>query len=214
MMTNKTGNKQFEEYVKQHETPKIMLNHDEYSAKVEIPIHPFTITDYTDDERKMMMVDEFNKRHELEQMFADKARREMDKIRLEIPIAPVPASRPRFRRNGHTYDAKKYRDFKLTVKSWLIHHTSGRLIKNTSLTVKYEFYRPIQSSISKKEHHRRAINAVKPVTKPDVDNYVKAMQDCLVGTVIEDDNIITDISASKRYSEKPRIVITISKTEM
>lgn len=77
--------------------------------------------------------------------------------------------------------------------------------------IDYTFYRNIQSSISKKEHDRRKNNEVLPIVKPDLDNYVKAMQDCLTGFVIGDDNMVVDSHSRKRYSEEPHIEVEITE---
>lgn len=128
---------------------------------------------------------------------------------LNIPIAPVAASRPRVTRTGHAYDTKKYSKFKRDVKYWLNFNYKEELIEHKPIMIDYAFYRPIQSSISKKEHDRRKNNVVLPIVKPDLDNYIKAMQDCLTGHVIGDDNMVVDIHARKFYSDNPHIEVEI-----
>ena len=50
------------------------------------------------------------------------------------------------------------------------------------------------------------INEGDPVyTRPDIDNYIKSLLDCMEA----EDNYIHTISASKRYSKKPRIELYI-----
>lgn len=132
-------------------------------------------------------------------------------IRLEIPIAPVPASRPRVTKTGHAYDTKQYSKFKKDVNYWLAFNYKDEPLADVPLMVRYEFYRDIQSSISKKEHHRRAINAVRPIVKPDLDNYVKAIQDCCTGHLWQDDNLIVDSRSAKYYSETPHIIVEVTK---
>lgn len=132
-------------------------------------------------------------------------------IKLNIPIAPVPASRPRVTRTGHAYDTKQYSKFKRDVKYWLSFNYKDELIERKPIMIDYTFYRPIQSSVSKKEHDRRKNNEVLPIVKPDLDNYVKAMQDCLTGFVIGDDNMVVDSHARKRYSEEPHIEVEITE---
>lgn len=88
---------------------------------------------------------------------------------LNIPIEPVAASRPRVTRTGHAYDTKKYSKFKRDVKYWLNFNYREELIENKPIMIDYTFYRPIQSSIRKKEHDRRKNNVVLPIVKPGLD---------------------------------------------
>lgn len=74
-------------------------------------------------------------------------------------------------------------------------------------------FRPVQEKISKKEKARRIRGTVLPIVKPDCDNYIKSLLDGMNGVVWKDDALITDIFAHKRYSDKPRIEITIMETE-
>lgn len=134
-------------------------------------------------------------------------------LKFSIPIAPVPASRPRFTRTGHAYDTKKYMQFKRDIHYWLSDNYHDEPLSDKPLMIRYEFYRKVQSSISKKEHARRISGQVKPTTKPDVDNYVKSMQDCLIGQVLEDDNIVCDIHAIKRYADEPHIEVEITEVK-
>lgn len=77
----------------------------------------------------------------------------------------------------------------------------------------FGFFRPVQEKISKKEKARRIRGTVLPIVKPDCDNYIKSLLDGMNGVVWKDDALITDIFAHKRYSDKPRIEITIMETE-
>lgn len=134
-------------------------------------------------------------------------------IKLDIPIEPVPASRPRFTRFGHAYDAPKYRQFKKQVKIIIDNSYNGKLINSSAVAVEYYFYRPVQKSLSKKERFRRINNLVRPIVKPDLDNYVKAIQDCLIQHILSDDNEIVSMHAEKLYSDKPHIRVVIRKLD-
>ena len=130
-------------------------------------------------------------------------------ISLNIPIEPVAASRPRITKYGN-FDTKKYKQFKKDMNYWLSFNYKDKLIEKKPIMMDYTFYRPIQSSLSKKEHDRRKTNVVLPIVKPDLDNYVKAVQDCLTGNVIGDDNIVIESHSRKLYSEEPHIEVQIT----
>lgn len=130
-------------------------------------------------------------------------------ISLNIPIEPVAASRPRITKYGN-FDTKKYKQFKKDMNYWLSFNYKDKLIEKKPIMMDYTFYRPIQSRLSKKEHDRRKNNVVLPIVKPDLDNYVKAVQDCLTGNVIGDDNIVVESHSRKLYSEEPHIEVQIT----
>lgn len=69
-------------------------------------------------------------------------------------------------------------------------------------------YLPMPKTISKK---RRA--AAMPVVRPDLDNYVKQVEDALLGYAYRDDAQIVTIIARKRYGEPPRWEITLDEIE-
>jgi len=78
-----------------------------------------------------------------------------------------------------------------------------------ALRVTLKFYVPIPKSFSKKRridaHHGRIL----PTPKPDLDNYVKLAHDACNGVAYKDDSYIVDEVNSKRYSDNPRVVITV-----
>ena len=79
------------------------------------------------------------------------------------------------------------------------------------LMVEMNFFRHVQSSVSKKERELRLPGSHRPVFKPDTDNYIKSTLDGLNGLLWEDDNQIVDLMAHKYYSDKPRVEIEVKK---
>lgn len=136
-------------------------------------------------------------------------------MRFVFNIEPVQQARPRARRLNRTiilYDPAKVKKFKLEIerlaKEQMFDNNWERL-EDTPIWIDVWFYRAIQKSISKKEHERRANGESLPIVKPDTDNLIKSCLDGLNGTVWKDDALITDIHAHKRYSDNPRIEVTI-----
>ncbi|WP_235805159.1 RusA family crossover junction endodeoxyribonuclease [Companilactobacillus tucceti] len=125
---------------------------------------------------------------------------------------PVPASRPRFTRNGKTYNEAKYAKYKKSIEELYRKNFDNKQIfdRGEPLKVELHFYRGIQKSISKKEHGRRAMQIVKPALKPDIDNYTKAVLDGLKKAWFDDGQIV-EIHATKDYDEQPRVEVTIEK---
>lgn len=130
-------------------------------------------------------------------------------------IEPIQQQRPRARRMPKgvmLYDPKKVKQFKIAVGNMAkeqMKQNEWERLEDRPLMLDVTFYRPIQQSISKAEHDRRARHEVLPIVKPDCDNYVKSCLDSLNGIVWKDDALITDIRARKRYAEQPRIEIEV-----
>lgn len=130
--------------------------------------------------------------------------------RLVIHGEPVPAGRPRFS-NGHAFDPKRSRDYKRFVSQEAQLKYHGPLLRDKQLAVDVKVYRHVQRSVSKVERSRRISGEHRPIVKPDASNYLKLIEDALTGIVWEDDNLITDVSCSKYYSDEPRIEVTVTE---
>ena len=77
------------------------------------------------------------------------------------------------------------------------------------ISLRMTAYVPIPASIKGARRLDALAGILKPVTRPDLDNYLKAAQDACNGILFRDDNQITDLIARKRYSDRPRLTITI-----
>lgn len=139
-------------------------------------------------------------------------------MRFEFDIDPVEQARPRATRMGkgiRLYDPKKVAAFKRQLGMLAKQQMLDRGLEpyNGPLEVRMEFYRPVQASLSKKERARRLSGAHRPTVKPDLSNYIKALEDGLNGIIWIDDNRIVQITAEKKYSDRPRIVIEVNKVD-
>lgn len=137
---------------------------------------------------------------------------------FEFGIEPVEQARPRATRMGkgiRLYDPKKVNVFKkqlgLLAKQQMLDR--GLEPYDGPLEVCMEFYRPVQASLSQKERARRLSGVHRPTVKPDLSNYIKALEDGLNGIIWVDDNRIVQIVAEKKYSDRPRIVIEVNKVD-
>ncbi|WP_123799610.1 RusA family crossover junction endodeoxyribonuclease [Limosilactobacillus fermentum] len=139
-------------------------------------------------------------------------------MRFEFDIEPVEQARPRATRFGkgiRLYDPKKVTVFKRQLGMLAKQQMLDRGLEpyDGPLEVCMEFYRPVQASISRKERARRLSGAHRPTVKPDLSNYIKALEDGLNGIIWIDDNRIVQIVAEKKYSDRPRIVIEVNKVD-
>lgn len=136
-------------------------------------------------------------------------------IQFTVFGEPVAQGRPRATTiNGHVrmYDPKKSREFKQYVRLVASEHCPEKLLEGpVSLVVRV--YKPTLKSFSKKKKSAAERGELRPVTKPDVDNYVKAIKDALKQVIWKDDSQVVDLRVSKYYSEKPRIEVEIEALE-
>lgn len=139
-------------------------------------------------------------------------------MRFEFDISPVEQARPRATRMGkgiRLYDPKKVSVFKRQLGMLAKQQMLDRGLEpyDGPLEVRMEFYRPVQTSVSKKERARRLSGVHRPTVKPDLSNYIKALEDGLNGILWVDDNLIVSLQAEKLYSELPHLVVEIRKAE-
>lgn len=139
-------------------------------------------------------------------------------MKFEFDIEPVEQARPRATRMGkgiRLYDPKKVTVYKQQLGYLGRQEMQERGLEpfDGELTVRFDFYRPVQASISQKELTRRLSGVHRPTVKPDLSNYIKALEDGLNGIIWIDDNRIVQIVAEKKYSDRPHIVIEVNKVD-
>lgn len=128
---------------------------------------------------------------------------------------PVAQARPRATTiNGHVrmYDPKKSKDFKHFVSLVASEYAPSSLLEGP-LSLEVKVYKPLLKSFSKKKAAAAESGELRPVTKPDVDNYVKGVKDALKNIIWKDDSQVVELSISKWYSEKPRVEVKIKTLE-
>ncbi len=131
-------------------------------------------------------------------------------MKLIIEGEPVAQGRPRFSTiNGHArvYDPAKSRNYKKLVQSVAKRHVSEPLDREVRLVI--DVYKSIPKSFTKKKRLEAVEGRIRPITKPDIDNYIKGILDGLNGVVWIDDNRIVSLTVNKFYSEHPRVEVEI-----
>ncbi|WP_308722469.1 RusA family crossover junction endodeoxyribonuclease [Paenibacillus polysaccharolyticus] len=124
---------------------------------------------------------------------------------------PVPQGRPRASTQGgfvRMYDPEKSKDYKDYVRLAAAEHAPNVLLEGP-LGMMLTVYRSIPKSFSKKKVIQAEAGEIRPVSKPDVDNYLKGVKDALKGIIWKDDSQVVEVFAQKRYSARPRIEVKI-----
>ena len=133
-------------------------------------------------------------------------------LSLTIPGIPVGKGRPRFTTGGgfaRTYTPAKTRHYEDLIRSEAANAMGDRSPLDEAVSVTITTYVAMPKSFSKAKRINAAAGDIKPLTKPDIDQYAKAALDGCNAIIFRDDSCVTDLIVRKRYSERPRLVITI-----
>lgn len=145
-------------------------------------------------------------------------------MRFEIDSEPIAKARPRFmNRGGHviTYDpqaeSKAWVKFSLQqqLQRALDSPDKERQMEASNLTlgkafmVKMWFYIKIPKSDSEADRNSKLWGLEECTVKPDLDNLEKFYLDCCSNAIFADDKNVFLLKSTKKYANKPKIVIDI-----
>lgn len=81
--------------------------------------------------------------------------------------------------------------------------------KETPLKCVITIWQKMPTRFTKKQKELAEKEALRPTTKPDVDNLAKAVTDAMNGVVYEDDSQIVELVCGKYYGAEPRVMVTV-----
>jgi Holliday junction resolvase RusA-like endonuclease len=132
-------------------------------------------------------------------------------IRFVLPGTVVPQGRPRFARRGNyvqAYDPAECKDYKAYVRLLAAQAYKGPpLDGQICLTVR--IYRLPPASWSKVKRAMALAGEIRPVSRPDLSNSLKGIEDALNGLIWQDDARIVEEHLYKWYGDEPRAEIEI-----
>ena len=124
---------------------------------------------------------------------------------------PQGKARPRFCfKTGKAYTPKATKKYEQLIRSYVM-MTRYKFCKGVPLEINIKAYYKIPKRVSKSLFVQMLEFLVLPTKKPDADNVIKVVLDALNGVLYEDDAQICDIFFKKRYSENPRVEISIRR---
>lgn len=136
------------------------------------------------------------------------------RVDLEIHGVPVAKHRPRFSTRGkfpvaYNDQRREESDWKLCAKSALARGKAQNIPIPAGVPVRMDvvFHMPVPKSMSRKR--REVILGSPHVKKPDADNLVKFVKDCLNGIAWHDDSQVWQVFARKIYGPEPKTEITL-----
>lgn len=123
--------------------------------------------------------------------------------------APVPKGRPRLSTvNGHAraFTPAKTRRYEDLIRLEAGRAMEGRdqLLGATRVRIRAFMQTPQAIARHKTKGPLAEAGQLRPVTKPDADNFAKVI-DALNGIVWPDDNQVVELTVEKFYSERPRL---------
>lgn len=130
----------------------------------------------------------------------------MPKKLIIINGKPIAKKRPRFFRGKNFVGT--YNDQRTEEGRWLFEaqqQITEMIPEDISITLRCMFYMPIPKSTSKKKRAEMLYH----LKKPDLDNLVKFVKDCLNGVLWRDDSQVSELFAGKIYSDNPRTEIWV-----
>lgn len=144
----------------------------------------------------------------------------MTEIKFTVPGKPKAKGRPRFRvvtPKGkksfvHTYTPKETETEEGVLRHIASIAMAGRAPLMGPLIIQMAVYIHVPPSWPKKKREDALAGRIYPTSKPDWDNYAK-IQDGLNLIVWGDDAQIVDAHVYKRYSDTPRLVISVKDKE-
>jgi Holliday junction resolvase RusA-like endonuclease len=131
-------------------------------------------------------------------------------VTIVIGGEPVAKGRPRMTRRGFVYTPAATRKYEAHGRLAAQQVMNGRPPIATPVRAEIMIDLAPPASWSAKRRGAALRGDVRPTTRPDCDNYVKAGLDCINNIVVSDDSMIVDLLVSKKYAAVPQLTITVT----
>ena len=118
--------------------------------------------------------------------------------------------RPRMTRRGFAYTPAATRKYEAHGRLAAQQAMDGRPPITVPVRAEITIDLPVPTSWSMKRHDAALRGDIRPTTKPDADNFVKAGLDAINAIVIADDSLVVELAAIKRYAQVPQLTIMIA----
>ena len=145
-----------------------------------------------------------------------RARKRRMLIEITIDGKPVAKGRPRFARRGafvSTYTPAKTADYEAIIAAAGRASMIGQKLTESALVAFFDIFIPYPKAFTKKQRSEAGNGILRPVKKPDWDNFGKIISDALNGIVYKDDSQIVEGTVRKFYSDHPCVKITIKTVD-
>ena len=130
-------------------------------------------------------------------------------VTVVIAGEPVAKARPRVTRRGITYTPAHTRKYEAHARLAAQLAMGDRPPIEVPVRLELVVELPIPDSWSGRRRALAITGDFLPTSRPDVENYIKAGLDSLNEIVVRDDSQIVEITARKRFSIAPKLVMTV-----
>lgn len=141
----------------------------------------------------------------------------LEVIEFVVPGEPVGKGRPRAFRAGsgvRMFTPEKTARYENLVALAAQEAMAGRAPMQGAVAVGMVLVTAPPASWSMKKRNQALDGQIRPTTKPDCDNVLKAIADACNGIVWRDDKQITDVAIRKRYGIRPMAQVTVQPAEV
>jgi Holliday junction resolvase RusA-like endonuclease len=133
-----------------------------------------------------------------------------DTVTIVIGGEPVAKGRPRVTRKGFAYTPAATRKYEAHGRLAAQLAMNGKPPITTPVRAEITIDLPVPTSWSGKRQDAALRGDIRPTTRPDTDNFVKASLDCINNIVISDDSLVVDLIVTKKYATVPALTIVIA----
>lgn len=133
-------------------------------------------------------------------------------LQFHVPGQPYGKGRPRIGKVGahaRMFTPEKTVNYENLVKYSAQQAMAGAALIEGACDVKLRIDCQIPASWSQKKQRAAAAGEIRPTSKPDADNVIKAVFDAMNGVVWKDDVQVVDIAVSKFYSLAPGVGVRV-----
>ena len=134
---------------------------------------------------------------------------DLTEVSFTIMGEPIPQLRPRFTKRGHSFKAPKSRAYEDGVREIARSVMRNDAPLKGQLRITADFFMPIPKSTPKWMMSLVLHKMIRPTTRPDTSNLLKAVEDGMNEIVYIDDSQIVEVVANKFYSENPRAEVKV-----
>ena len=129
-------------------------------------------------------------------------------ITIELAGEPKGKGRVRHTRSGIAFTPASTRSYETALRWAAEVAMKGKKPLTGPLSLVVEAFLPVPRSWSQKKQRMAIAGLVRPIRPPDLNNIIKST-DALNAITWCDDTQVVDVRASKRYSDRPRLVLTV-----
>jgi Holliday junction resolvase RusA-like endonuclease len=131
-------------------------------------------------------------------------------ITVTIAGPAVAKGRPRMTRRGFTYTPATTRKYEAHGRLAAQEVMAGRAPIAAPVRAEITVSLPVPASWSAKRQDAALRGEIRPTSRPDTDNYIKAALDAVNAIVVTDDSLVVELAAEKKYARVPQLTITIT----